>query len=141
MPKLETEDIVEVLLILNDEHESEMIVQSMKLAHFANQTKTISSGAEAIDFLATSSSQLPKIILLSSAVNDYSLGEMLKLLRENSKYQFIPTVVLSDNASHDEKKYPMHGVVFLQRPFQIDKFMAKVSEIGFSWIIVSRAVF
>lgn len=142
-----TTEIVEVLLVEDTPEDAELTLRTLKKYSLANNLVWVKDGAEAIEFLFGTGAyagrnvdNVPKVVLLDLHLPKLGGLEVLRRLKENTRTQSIPVVVLTSSTEESDMKecYRLGVNSFISKPVEFDAFMKVVGKLGFYWLLVNR---
>lgn len=139
----------QILLIEDNSDDITLTLKAFQDSHLANEIRTISDGAEALDFcfnkgkyIGRSESENITLIILDLKLPKVDGIEILRSLRASEKYKHQPIVVLT--SSEDEcdviKSYDLGANSFIQKPVDINNFIEAVKELEMYWLLLNKSV-
>lgn len=136
------------ILLVEDNPKDEMLtLRSLKKCHVANQVVVVRDGAEALDYLFATGeyverdlSDLPTVILLDLKLPKIDGLEVLRRLRADERYRFLPVVILT---SSDEERdilagYELGANSYVRKPVAFADFSRAVADLGRYWLLTNE---
>jgi CheY-like chemotaxis protein len=136
-----------ILLVEDDPSQSEVIQQVLALDRIVNRIVAVSSGEEAIDYLAGRGRfadravfPLPSLVLLDLKLPNLNGFEVLNWIRNSPTLQKMPVVVLtgSSDSGDIERAYTLGANSYLVKPFTVQELRAMVKSINAYWVILAQ---
>ncbi len=139
-------NIVDILLIEDNDNDSELTIRTLKKHHIANSIYVVKDGEEAINYLYGKGSfsgikiQLPKVILLDIKLPKINGLEVLKTIKQDEKLKGIPVVMLTSSSQDPDIKtaYALGANSYVVKPVNIDNFTATINNLGMYWLVVNQ---
>ncbi len=136
-------DAIDILLVEDNPHDVEMILETLNREDISNRVKAISDGAEALDYLfgpegclAKADVRLPKLIILDLKLPKVSGLEVLKRVKSDERTRHIPVVVFtsSDETRDRTESYRRGANSYVVKPMQAAAFSHFVVDLGKYWV-------
>jgi two-component system response regulator len=143
-------DSVDIILIEDNRHDVEMILDAMSGQCMTDKVCILRDGAEALDYFFgpegcfhDATVHLPKLILLDLKLPKVSGLEFLKHIKSDERTRHIPTVIFtSSNEAEDRtKSYFLGANSYIVKPLDADIFSQFVMDIISYWVSMNRAVY
>jgi len=136
-------DSPRLLLVEKDPGDETLIVDALRSAGFVEAIGIAHDGAEALEYLFASdrgADANPRVVLLSSALGDLSVTEVLIRMREQKKTRLIPVVIFGSSPREEEIRdwYLAGASSCISRPDEFDQFVRSVQAIGTYWLILNQ---
>jgi two-component system response regulator len=140
-------NIVEVLLVEDNPQDAELTIRALKRHNLANRLIHVEDGAEALDFLFGRGNYegrridiSPKVVLLDLKLPKVNGLEVLRAMKNDSRLQTIPVVMVTSSAEHPDVKsaYDLGANGYVIKPVQFDSFMEAMSRVGIYWLMVNH---
>jgi two-component system response regulator len=140
---------VEILVVEDNENDSELILRGLKLANIVNNVQVVRDGRAALDFVLREGEfkgrvgeVMPKLILLDLKLPKLDGLEVLRVLKSNHATKLIPVVILSSSLeSRDLSAAYLLGVnSYIVKPFDLANFVKAVSTAGVYWLLVNQVL-
>lgn len=132
--------LVDVLLVEDNPDDAELTIRALRKNYLANNLLHLADGEEALNFLFSNSSSMPKIILLDIKMPKVNGIEVLKRLKSDPDRRIIPVVVLTSSKEQRDiiETYKLGVNAYIVKPVEFDKFIKAVSEIGIFWLSLNQ---
>lgn len=133
---------VETLLIDPNPEDVRLFLEALESDRVANHIHTVSTGAEALDFLHQrdeySNTTPPELIILDIELSTMDGHELLKELNGNPKLSDIPVIILteSDDAESITQSYQHYANAYVKKPIDPDEFINTVRSLEDFWFEV-----
>lgn len=124
-----------ILLIEDDPDHAELIIDVLKMENVKKEIILLKDGLEALDYLQKIDidgndeirSQIDLVILDLNLPKVKGM-DVLKFLKNNSRYSSIPVVILSTSADHDtiETAYKNGVNSYITKPISYEGFVEKI---------------
>ena len=136
-----------VLLVDDDEKDVELILEALDEFNLRSRIKSVSDGAEALDYLLkegkykSRSNGNPSFILLDLKMPKIDGIELLREIKQNSITKLIPTIVLTSSAEEKDiiESYRLGANAYVVKPVEFEKFFEAIKYIGFFWAVLNKA--
>jgi two-component system, response regulator len=141
-------DTIDILLIEDNEVESELAVAALKARNFGDRVVHFVDGEHVLDFICANSwstswksESAPRLILLDLKLSRMGGLEVLQQLKVRERTRPIPVVVFS--GSHDEKEmlesYRLGANSYVVKPNDATHYGQLVGDIAHYWLTVNRS--
>jgi two-component system response regulator len=133
---------IQILLVEDSPSDAKLTISALKLAKVANELHHVEDGVQAMEFLGRQGKYekvpRPDLILLDLNLPKKDGREVLKEMKEDSKYCNIPVIVLTtSNAEQDVlHSYQLHCNCYITKPVNFDRFLECVQSIEHFWLSV-----
>lgn len=125
-----------ILLIEDDSDHAELIIDVLKIENFKKEIVLLKDGMEALDYLRKIDideirSQIDLVILDLNLPKVNGI-DVLKFLKNNSRYSCIPVVILSTSADHEtiETAYKNGVDSYITKPISYEGFVEKIKALN-----------
>ena len=138
---------IDILLVEDNDTDVKITLRAFEKAKIKNNVFVVNDGQEALDFIThqgkyTDGKKWPRpdLILLDINMPKLSGFDVLKKLKQDSKYNFIPVVMLTSSKSDEDvlKSYQTGAVSFIQKPVSFEVFTKVVDGFNFYWHIINK---
>jgi CheY-like chemotaxis protein len=137
---------LDILLVEDSEADVKITLRAFKNAKFKNNISVVNDGQECLDFVRRQGKYLgaqhprPDIILLDINMPKIDGFGVLKALKSDEEYNFIPVIVLSGSKNQDDimKSYASGANSFIQKPVEYDEFVAVIEGFNFYWHALNK---
>jgi CheY-like chemotaxis protein len=126
-----------VLLVIEDDEIERIILNRIcQNNHLECQIIEAQDGEKALEYLSTTES-LPHIIMLDINMSKMNGIEVLKILKSNNRFKYIPIVVLSSSENLEDIKnsYLFGASGYVLKPLHMDDYQKKMTSILNYWKI------
>lgn len=130
----------EALLIDPNPEDTQLFLDALADEKIANHVHTVSTGAEALDFLHQrgdySDSPNPNLILLDVELPEMDGHELLETLTDDLELAEVPVIVLtsSNDAEAVAQSYNLYANAYVQKPVDPDEFIDVVRNLENFWL-------
>jgi len=136
-----------ILLVEDIETDAKIALRAFDKGSFKNDIFTVRDGQEAMDFIChqgryTDQEKYPRpdIILLDINLPKLTGFDVLKQLKEDPRYNFIPVVMLT--SSKDEtaikRSYSCGASGYIQKPVNFEDYVKMVEGFNYYWQVVNQ---
>lgn len=135
---------IEILLIEDNEGDIVLTVEALKTTKIVNNLKVIKDGEKALAYLREEGEfkgrPVPDLILLDLNLPKIDGREILHMIKNNEKIQFIPVVILTTSKSEEDvlKSYLEHANCYIAKPLDMEQFIKIVQSIGDFWFNIVK---
>ena len=131
---------VEILLIEDNPDDAELAIRALRKHKLANNLMHLKDGEEAVNFLFSGQSPIPKLILLDLKMPKIDGIEILKKLKSDPQKKVIPVVVLTSSKEEKDivESYRLGVNAYIVKPVDFEKFVSAVTEIGLFWLVLNQ---
>lgn len=133
---------VDILLVEDSPNDVELTLHAFKQARFANKVHVVQDGVEALDYLFCRGvysrrrhEERPQVILLDLGLPKMSGLEVLRRLKEESRTQSIPVVVLtiSQDGADVEECRRLGAATYLVKPVDFHRLSQVTPQLCLDW--------
>ncbi|GAB6197028.1 response regulator [Lysobacter xanthus] len=136
-----------ILLAEDSPADAEMALDALREANLANPIVHVEDGVEALDFLlrrgafADRPDELPAVLLLDIKMPRMDGLEVLRQLREDSKFNALPVVILSSSREENDlaRSWNLGVNAYVVKPVDVDQFFVAVRTLGQFWAVFNEA--
>ena len=135
---------IEILLVEDNPDEASLTIETLKEGRVRNIVTLVTDGVEAITFLRRegkyASAARPDLILLDLKLPRKNGREVLIEIKGDPDLKCIPVVILSKSSAERDvlNAYSSHANCYVQKPLDLDEFIAAVRRIEDFWISFVR---
>ncbi len=133
-------DPIKILLVEDNPADIRLIKEVFKDTNSNNKIFVVKDGIDALNFLYKrekfSSAPKPDIILLDLNLPRKDGREVLKEIKENENFKYIPIVVLTTSSSREDviRTYGNHANCYITKPVDFDNFLKVIKSIEDFWL-------
>lgn len=138
---------VKTILIVDDSPKDvELTISALSEKNLANELVVAEDGVEALDYLyrrgqfAKRENGNPAVILLDIKMPRMNGIEVLKHIRSNPKFNFIPVIMVT--SSREEKdlieSYKLGANSYVVKPVDIVQFIDAIKALGQYWAVINQ---
>ena len=131
---------LEILLVEDNPDEASLTIETLKEGRVRNNVTLLDDGVEAITFLRREGKYAavprPDLILLDLKLPRKNGHEVLGEIKCDPDLKRIPVVILSKSSAERDvqESYNSHANCYVQKPLDLDEFIAAVRRIEDFWI-------
>lgn len=137
---------MEIILIEDNPADVELTLRALRKNKILNKVIVLSDGEEALDFLfmrgkfETRSDVHPKLILLDLKLPKINGLEVLKAIKSNEKFKWIPVVILTSSRQESDliKSYNLGANSYIVKPVDFEQFVDAIRELGLYWLLMNE---
>lgn len=138
-------ELKRILIVDDSPKDVELTIAALKEKNLVNEVVVAEDGEEALDYLYkrgkfSIENELPGIILLDIKMPKMNGIEVLKHIRSNPKFSFIPVIMVT--SSHEEKdlveSYKLGANSYVVKPVDILQFIDAIKTLGQYWAIINQ---
>ena len=135
---------IEILLVEDNPDEASLTIETLKEGRVRNNVTLVDDGVEAITFLRREGRYAgvprPDLILLDLKLPRKNGREVLAEIKGDDDLKCIPVVILSKSSAERDvlATYNLHANCYVQKPLDLDAFIAAVRRIEDFWISFVR---
>jgi len=133
-------DPIKILLVEDNPADIRLIKEVFKDTNSNNEIYVVKDGVDALNFLNKKAgfgdAPKPDIILLDLNLPRKDGREVLKEIKENDNFKYIPIVVLTTSCSKEDviKTYGNHANCYITKPVDFDRFLKVIKSIEDFWL-------
>jgi CheY-like chemotaxis protein len=138
-------EIRRILIVDDSPKDIELIVATLAENHLANDTVIAEDGEEALDYLYkrgkfVNEDGFPVVILLDVKMPKMDGIEVLKHIRSDAKFKFIPVIMVT--SSREEKdiveSYKLGANSYVVKPVDVIQFIDAIKALGQYWAVINQ---
>lgn len=131
---------VDILLVEDNQEDAELTIRALKKQKLANNLIHLQDGEEALNYLFSAESNLPKLILLDLKMPKVDGIEVLRKLKNDELRKVIPVVLLTSSKEERDivESYKLGVNAYIVKPVEFEKLVSAVSDIGLFWLILNQ---
>lgn len=139
-------EIKKILIVDDSEKDVELAIAALSESNLANEVVVAEDGVEALDYLykrgkfSDTGYGFPAVILLDIKMPRMNGIEVLKHIRSNHDFRFIPVIMLT--SSREEKdlveSYKLGANSYVVKPVDIVQFIASIKALGQYWAVINQ---
>ena len=138
-------EIGRILIVDDSPKDVELTIAALSENNLANDIAIAEDGEEALDYLYKRGKfindiGLPVVILLDVKMPKMNGIEVLKHIRSNAKFKFIPVIMLtSSNEERDiVESYKLGANSFVVKPVDVLQFINAIKVLGQYWAVINQ---
>ena len=137
-----------ILLVEDNADDEELTRRALKKNRILNELVVARDGAEALEYLLGTGSDvgphkqsLPAVILLDLQLPKIGGLEVLSRLRENEKTALVPVVILTSSKEEQDiaSAYKNGCNSYIRKPVDFVQFNEAVQNLGLYWLMLNEA--
>ena len=138
---------IDILLVEDDEADIEITLRAFEKGKLRNNISVVRDGQEALDFIyhegAYRDGKLyprPDLILLDIRMPKMDGFEVLKKLKSDPQYSYIPVAMLTSSKNEEDilQSYRNGAVSYIPKPVSYGDFQKVVDGFNFYWHIINK---
>ncbi len=139
-------EVKRILIVDDSPKDVELTISALAEKNLANKVDVAEDGVEALDYLhkrgkfAASEKGNPAVILLDIKMPKMNGIEVLKFIREDPKFKFIPVIMVT--SSHEERdlveSYKLGANSYVVKPVDIVQFIDAIKVMGQFWAVINQ---
>lgn len=129
-----------ILLIEDNVDDERLTLRALRKNNIMNEVVVAYDGEEALSHLFDEAAELPAVVILDLKLPKVSGLEVLRKIRESSRTQLIPIVVVtaSDDEAQIDKAYELGANSFIRKPTDPEEFSEMVLQLAMYWLLLNR---
>jgi CheY-like chemotaxis protein len=135
-----------ILLAEDNENDVELTLTALGENNLANEVVVVRDGADAWDFLCHEGSYAgrnggnPAVVLLDLKMPKVDGLELLKRMRQDSRFRTVPVVVLTSSREESDvvQSYRLGVNAFVVKPVAFGEFIEAVKNLGLFWAVLNE---
>jgi len=134
----------DILIIDDSESDTLLMREAIKETMLNNNIFIVHEAADAIKFLNKkdqfAGAPRPDLILLDLKMPDFDGHELLRVVKKDPRFEFIPVIVLTTSSDpHDiAESYKLLANCYIIKPVDFKKFKQIISVINDFWLGIAR---
>ncbi|HUG70483.1 MAG TPA: response regulator [Pirellulaceae bacterium] len=135
---------IEILLVEDNPDEASLTIETLREGRVRNNVTWVGDGVVAMTFLRRegryASAPRPDLILLDLKLPRKNGREVLGEIKGDPDLKRLPVVILSKSSAERDvlETYDLHANCYVQKPLDLDEFIAAVRRIEDFWISFVR---
>jgi CheY-like chemotaxis protein len=138
-------EIRRILIVDDSPKDTELTIAALAENNCVNDIVTAEDGEEALDYLYkrgkfVNEVGFPGVILLDVKMPKMDGIEVLKHIRSNANFKFIPIIMLT--SSHEERdiveSYKMGANSYVVKPVDAPQFIEAIKTLGQYWAVINQ---
>jgi CheY-like chemotaxis protein len=138
-------DIQTILIVDDSPKDVELTIASLAEKNLANEVVVAEDGVEALDYLYKRGKfenvvGNPAIILLDIKMPRMDGVEVLRHIRSNPKFKFIPVIMLTSSCEEKDliESYQLGANSYVVKPVDIVQFIDAIKVLGQYWAVINQ---
>ena len=138
-------EIKRILIVDDSPNDMELTIAALAENNLANDVVAAEGGEEALDYLYkrgkfANEDGLPAVILLDVKMPKMDGIEVLKHIRSDAKFKFIPVImVTSSNEERDiVESYKLGANSYVVKPVDVLQFIDAIKTLGQYWAVINQ---
>lgn len=137
-----------IILLVEDNSDDEMLtVRALKKGNIKNEIVVVRDGEEALDYLFARGKHngrdidaIPQVVLLDLKLPKISGLEVLKEIRADKKFKFLPIVILTSSDEDNDmiQSYLEGANSYVRKPVALTEFSNAVRQLGLYWVLLNE---
>jgi two-component system response regulator len=144
---MNSESIIELVLVEDNPQDLELVLRALKKANISNTIHVARDGAEALEFIfcegahsGRAISDVPKVVLLDLKLPKVDGLEVIRRMKSDPRTSFIPIVVLTSSREQQDvvKSYKLGVNSYIVKPVNFESFATAVRDLGLYWLLMNQ---
>jgi CheY-like chemotaxis protein len=135
-----------ILLAEDNDNDVELTLTALAENNLANEVVVVRDGAEAWDFLCHEGTfegrngGNPAVVLLDLKMPKVDGLELLRRMRQDSRFKNVPVVVLTSSREESDivQSYRLGVNAFVVKPVAFEEFVEAVKNLGLFWAVLNE---
>jgi len=139
-------DIKTILIVDDSPKDVELTIASLAEKNLANEVVVAEDGVEALDYLYkrgkfSNAAGYPAIILLDIKMPRMDGVEVLRHIRADPKFKFIPVIMLTSSCEEKDlvESYQLGANSYVVKPVDIVQFIDAIKVVGQYWAVINQS--
>lgn len=145
MLKIMYTEVKRILIVDDSPKDVELTISALAEKNLANEVVVAEDGEEALDYLYkrgkfSNENGNPAIILLDIKMPKLNGIEVLKHIRSNPKFRFIPVIMVTSSKEEKDlvESYNLGANSYVVKPVDIVQFIDAIKSLGQYWAIINQ---
>ena len=136
------------ILLVEDNAEDELLtMRAFNRNHIVNDIDVVRDGQEALDFLlcrgpwaGRDGADLPQVVLLDLKLPKISGLEVLRQIRADAQFKFLPVVVLTSSSEETDiiASYELGANSYVRKPVAFSEFCDAIRDLALYWLTLNE---
>ncbi len=138
--------MTDILLVEDNPKDEALTLRALKKSNLVGNIAIARDGVEALDYLHKPGADgnhnpLPDLILLDLKLPKIDGHEVLKRIRENTRTQLLPIVILTTSVEDKDRLqgYRLGANSYVRKPVDFAEFGQAVVQLGLYWLVLNEA--
>jgi CheY-like chemotaxis protein len=138
-------EIKRILIVDDSPKDIELTLATLTENNLANDVVTAEDGEEALDYLYkrgkfANEDGLPAVILLDVKMPKMDGIEVLKQIRSDAKFKFIPVIMVTSSSEERDivESYKLGANSYVVKPVDIIQFIEAIKVLGQYWAVINQ---
>lgn len=140
-------DALDILLVEDNPHDSELTLRALRKNHLANNIFTVEDGVDALDFIFRRgkfadrpAGVSPRVILLDLKLPKINGLEVLREIKSHEQTRSIPVVMVTSSREDPDIKaaYDLGANSYVVKPVDFESFQEAMVSIGLYWLLINQ---
>ena len=139
-------EIKKILIVDDSPKDVELTIAALSEKNLANEVVVAEDGVEALDYLhkrgkfAASGKSNPAVILLDIKMPRMNGIEVLKHIRSDPKFKFIPVIMVTSSGEEKDlvESYKLGANSYMVKPVDIVQFIDAIKVLGQYWVVINQ---
>ncbi|HKR18011.1 response regulator [Rhizorhapis sp.] len=136
-----------ILLVEDSQDDIDLTLRAFRKNNILNKIVVLRDGAEALDFIfcrgahAERDKQEPiAVIFLDLKLPKVSGLEVLRQLRMDPHFQYVPVIVLTSSREEQDRisSYCLGANSYVQKPVDFERFTNAARQLGLYWLVLNE---
>jgi len=138
-------EIKRILIVDDSSKDIELTIATLSENNLANDIVVAEDGEEALDYLYKRGkfahvNGLPAVILLDVKMPKMDGIEVLKHIRSNAKFKFIPVIMVTSSSEEKDivESYKLGANSYVVKPVDVLQFIDAIKTLGQYWAVINQ---
>jgi len=139
-------EIKRILIVDDSPKDVELTIAALSEKNLGNEVVVAEDGVEALDYLykrgrfANSEKGNPAVILLDIKMPRMNGIEVLKHIRSDPKFKFIPVIMVTSSGEEKDlvESYKLGANSYMVKPVDIVQFIDAIKVLGQYWVVINQ---
>jgi len=138
-------DVKRILIVDDSPNDVELTISALAEKNMANEVIVAEDGEEALDYLYKRGKFVnergnPAVILLDVKMPKMDGIEVLRHIRSNPEFKFIPVIMLTSSCEEKDlvESYKLGANSYVVKPVDIVQFLDAIKTLGQYWVVINQ---
>jgi two-component system, response regulator len=131
-----------ILLVEDNPDDVKLTELAFRKSKLLNEVVVVNDGVAALEHLESAASRRtqPALVLLDLKLPKMDGLEVLKHIRADARFKFLPVVVLTSSKEEQDilSSYDRGANSYIRKPVDFDRFVEAVRQLGLYWLLLNE---